>query len=228
VNVGDIERVACVVGGGMLVVMGLSESGTSRLILPALGGLLAYRGFSGHCPVYESAGISTAAQHGLATSVPAGHGYKTEESVFINRPASELYGLWRQFDHLPRFMKNLKSVEVLNDKRSRWTANGPLGTPVSWEAEIINERPNELIAWRSVEGSTVDTAGSVHFQPTSAGHGTEVHVSLKYNPPGGKLGATASWLLGAAPEQQLREDLQRFKQFAESGQLASSGQSSRR
>ena len=112
-------------------------------------------------------------------------------------------------------MTHLESVEEIGDRRSRWTAAGPLGTKVSWEAEIINERTGELIAWRSVEGSQVDTAGSVRFESCGDGSSTQVTVNLKYNPPAGKAGARLSQLLGVDPDQQIVDDLQRFKRIME-------------
>ena len=116
--------------------------------------------------------------------------------MIIQREAEELYDAWRHFKGLPDFMSHLQSVEEIDERRSRWTAEGPLGTTITWEAEIINERPGELIAWRSVEGSAVDTAGSVRFEPSGEA-ATQVIVNLKYNPPAGKAGG--SWLGCSAP-----------------------------
>jgi len=227
INVGDTERVASVIGGGLLVLYGLTEKGLGSIALPLIGGMLAYRGLTGHCSVYSSLGVNTAENRGPATAIPAGHGYKVEETVTVDRPADDLYMMWRQLDRLPEFMQNVKQVQMLGHNRSRWVVNGPLGAPVEWEAEIINERPGELIAWKSAEGSVVSTAGSVHFTPSRSGHGTDVHVSMKYDPPGGKLGANLAWLMGASPEGQLRADLQRFKKMAESGEAAATAHRAR-
>jgi len=224
INVGDTERVASVIGGGLLALYGLSERGLASLALPLLGGMLAYRGLSGHCSLYSSLGFNTAENPGPATAIPAGHGYKVEQTITVDRPADDLYMMWRQLDRLPEFMQNVKQVQVLGRNHSRWVVNGPFGAPVEWEAEIINERPGELIAWKSVEGSTVSTAGSVHFTPSRSGRGTDVHVVMKYDPPGGKLGANLAWLMGASPECQLKADLERFKRMAESGHATASAQ----
>src|SRR5205807_5768354 len=113
-----------------------------------------------------------------------------EKTVTINRPAAVLFRMWSNFETLPRFMQHLVSVKV-DGKRSHWVARGPAGTTVEWDAEIVNNVPDRLIAWRSLEGSTVDTVGSVRFVDAPGGRGTEVHVELKYDPPGGKLG---SWV----------------------------------
>jgi uncharacterized membrane protein len=90
---------------------------------------------------------------------------------------------------------------------------------VEWDAEIHNEIPNELIAWRSLAGSEVDNAGSVHFMPTANGD-TEVRVVLRYDPPAGKLGATVARLLGEDPSHQVSEDLRRLKQVVEASEPA--------
>jgi uncharacterized membrane protein len=219
VNVSDPERLLMVLGGGALALYGLSRGTLGGAALGLAGGVLAYRGVSGHCPVYRALGINTAEKRGRATSVAAGHGVKVSRSMTINRSREDLFRFWRNFENLPRFMSHLESVQTTGDKRSHWVAKAPLGRAVAWDAEIITERPNELIGWRSLEGSEVDCAGSVHFLPALGGQGTEVHIVLKYDPPGGRFGAAMAWLFGEAPEQQIQEDLRRFKQIMEAGEV---------
>lgn len=141
------------------------------------------------------------------------------QSVTVNRPIEEVYGFWRDFQNLPRFMSHLESVRVTGDRRSHWVAKAPAGTRVEWDAEITAERPNELIAWRSLPGADVENSGLIHFQPAPGGRGTEIHVKLEYNPPGGVLGAQIAKLFGEEPGQQLKDDLYRFKQVMETGQV---------
>ena len=220
-NVAQAERWLSVVAGSALAAYGLKNRSLGGLVVAGLGGALVWRGATGVCPVYSAAGISTAGEHqGQQVSVPYGRGTQVEKTVTINAPADRLYTFWRNFENLPRFMENLEEVEVIDDKRSRWVATGPAGFDVQWEAEIINEVPNELIGWRSVEGSTVDNAGSVHFTPATGGRGTEVKVVLRYDPPGGKLGAAVSRVLGEDPDWQVQEDLRRLKMLIESGEIA--------
>jgi uncharacterized membrane protein len=133
-----------------------------------------------------------------------------EEAVIIGRPPEELFQFWRRLDNLPRFMDNLESVTVLDEGRSHWVAKGPMGTRVEWDAEVHNEIENELIAWRSLPGADVDQAGSVHFEPVNGG--TQVRVIMRYAAPAGKAGDAVAHVLGAAPEQQIADDLRRFKQ----------------
>ncbi len=224
VNVGDTERWMSLFGGGALALLGLSWRSLPGLGLAALGGSLLYRGATGHCPMYQTLGVSTAEPRGPATAVRAGHGFKVEESVLVNRPAAELYRYWRNFENLGRFMQNLQSVTV-HGNRSHWVACGPMGVKAEWDAEVYTERENELIAWRSVEGSSVDTAGSVHFREQGHNRGTLVRVSLKYDPPGGKASGVIAGLFGHAPESMIREDLRRFKRVMETGEIpTTSGQ----
>jgi uncharacterized membrane protein len=117
-------------------------------------------------------------------------------------------------------MRHLESVTMHGD-RSHWVARAPLGMTVAWDAEVINLRPDELIAWRSLEGSLVDNAGSAHFLPAPAGRGTLVRVTLKYDPPAGKLGGWLAWMFGQEPGVQIYDDLCRFKRLMETGEMAS-------
>lgn len=151
------------------------------------------------------------------------------ESITINRPADELYKFWRNFENLPRFMNHLHEVQGTGDNQSRWVASGPLGTRVEWTAEIINETPNELIAWRSLPGGDIDCAGTVRFQAAPARRGTIVKVEMEYRPPAGKVGAAVSRLLGTSADKQVAVDLRRLKQLIETGEIArTEGQSAGR
>jgi uncharacterized membrane protein len=140
-------------------------------------------------------------------------------AVTINRSPEELYRFWRDFQNLPRFMKHLKSVQALVDKRSHWVAKGPAGTKVEWDAEIVEDRSNEFIAWRSLEGADVDNVGSVQFERAPGGRGTVVRVNMWYRPPAGVVGATLAKLFGEDPEWQIKDDLRRFKQIMEIGEI---------
>jgi uncharacterized membrane protein len=220
INVGENERLASKLGGGVLLMTGLLRGGLGGLALTAAGGALLYRGITGRCHCYESLGINTAEEErGTFDSVPAQAGARVEEAVTINAPAEDLFRFWRQFENLPQFMQHLRSVTVVDGNRSHWVAEAPLGRTVEWDAEIHNERENELIAWRSLEGSQVETAGSVHFAPAPGGRGTEVRVNLKYNPPAGPIGIALAKVLGVDAARQVREDLRRLKQFFETGEV---------
>lgn len=229
VNIGDMERAVSVLAGGGMALFGLRNiASLPGLLLTAFGGGLIYRGVSGHCMCYEQLGINTAKSK-PNTAVAAQHGAKVEKCILINRSPDEIYRFWRKVENLPQFMEHLESVRECDSIHSHWVAKGPVGTHVEWDAEIFNERPNEMIAWRSLPGSDVDTAGSVHFVAAPGGRGTEVRVSLKYDPPAGKLGITLAHLFGEDAESQVNEDLVRLKRVLEAGEVPTTeGQTSGR
>lgn len=219
VNVGRRGRWISAVAAAAVAAYGLRGRRGRRLLLPIAGALLG-RAVSGRCPVNRMLGRNTAlddAPWSPVTSVRRGEGVRVDESLVLNRPRGEVYRFWRNLENLPRFMDHLEAVTVVDQRRSHWTAKGPAGSRVEWDAEIHNEIPNELIAWRSLEGSEVDNAGSVHFMPTENGD-TEVRVVLRYDPPAGKLGAAVARLFGEDPSRQVADDLRRLKQVVESGE----------
>jgi uncharacterized membrane protein len=146
-------------------------------------------------------------------------GRDVTRAVTIDRPRDEVYRFWRDFTNLPRFMEHLESVELMDDRRSHWTAKGPAGSSVAWDAELTGDRPGELIAWRSLEGSDVANTGTVRFLDAPGGRGTEVRVSLTYDPPAGKIGTVIARLFGEEPGLQVSKDLRRFKQVMEVGEV---------
>lgn len=155
-----------------------------------------------------------------ATAAAAGaDSVRVEQVVTINRSIDEVYGYWRDFANFPRFMRHVESVEVLDGTRSRWTAKGPAGRSVQWNAEIVQDRDGEWIAWRSLPGSRIENSGSVRFAPAPGARGTEVRVQLEYRPPAGRIGRLVAMVFGEEPEQQIREDLRRFKQLMETGEI---------
>ncbi|MFL6254711.1 MAG: SRPBCC family protein [Pyrinomonadaceae bacterium] len=224
VNVGQIERWASAVGGGALALYGVTRGSLGGIALALVGAALVQRGMSGHCSLYEAMNFSSAGDVGLRNSenvsVAAERGTKVEHSITINRPPLELYSFWRNFENLPNFMNHLESVKRFGGDRSHWVAKAPAGTTVEWDAEVYNDKEGEMIAWRTLEGSQVASAGSVHFEPAGDG-ATNVRVNLKYDPPGGKLGSLVARLFGENPQQQIEEDLARFKEIMEGGREAS-------
>lgn len=145
---------------------------------------------------------------------------RVEKSVTINKSPEELYRFWRNFENLPRFMNHLQSVKTLDDKRSHWVTEAPLGRTVEWDAEITEEKENQFITWRSLKGAGVENSGTVRFQREFNGDNTEVKVTMEYNPPGGMAGAVVATIFGEAPDQQLQEDLFRLKQEIENGGIS--------
>jgi uncharacterized membrane protein len=223
INVADVERWASAIGGAALTAFGIKQlkgRSPSGAALAAAGSALMYRGATGYCPVYAAAGIATVDDSdGTRAALAGPRGVNVEEVVTINAPADQLFRFWRNFEQLPRFMDHLLSVNEIDRRLSHWVAKAPGRQTVEWDAEIINEIPGELIGWRTLEGSDIVSAGSVHFKQALGSRGTEVRVRLQYDPPAGKIGATVAWLFGHEPSQVIREDLRRFKQLMETGEI---------
>ena len=149
-------------------------------------------------------------------SLPRDRSIRIEQQITVGRPREECYRTWRSFESLPRFMTHLRRVEITDAKRSHWVASGPAGTEVEWDAEIVNDVPNERIAWRSVGDADVDSAGTVEFDEAAASGVTVVRVKMNYRPPAGIVGDAVAKLLGEDPENQIADDLRRFKWIVES------------
>ena len=230
-NVSRSERWLSTIAGAALATYGLKRRSTAGGAAALAGAALLYRGATGHCHVYGAMGVNTADAHasrkGTGRIADSGsdtrhqlggrRGVHVEESVTINRPVAEVYRFWRNFENLPSFMQHLESVSMREGGITHWVAKAPAGTTVQWDARIINEIENKVIGWQSLDGSTVSTAGSVHFDEWE--QGTRVRVHLQYNPPGGKLGAAVAWLFGEEPSVQVRADLRRFKALLETGEI---------
>jgi uncharacterized membrane protein len=179
-------------------------------------GYMIYRGATGHCVFYQMLEINR--------SLEGNKGIQVQRAVTINVPRDQLYRIWSNFENLPRFMKHLQRVDVdesTGGKRSHWVAKAPFGREIAWDAEVTEDRENELISWRSLPGSLVKSMGTVRFVDAPNTLGTIVHVSMQYNPPGGSLGAAIARLFGEEPGQQLRNDLRNFKMMMETGEIAS-------
>jgi uncharacterized membrane protein len=232
-NVARPERIGSVALGAALVTYGLRRRDPAGAIAAILGGAFVARGASGHCPVYQAMGVSTGESAavldppgddltGRGATVNARKALKVERTVTIETDRQTLYAFWRDFSNLPRFMEHLVSVRVDSPTRSHWVAKAPAGRTVKWDAEIINEIEGSLIAWKSAPHAEVPNAGSVHFSDAPAGRGTIVKVVMDVEPPAGKLGAVIARLFGEDPDREVREDLRKFKQLMETGEIATS------
>lgn len=217
VNVGNGERQISLATGAVAALYGVARHDIPGLLLVALGAGLVYRGTSGHCSVYDALGIDSRVEH-RAESQP--QGVQVAESFLVDKPVEELYAFWRALENLPTIMSHLELVEVLDERRSHWVARAPkiAGGSVEWDAEIVEDRPNERIAWRSLPGAGVDNHGTVEFKRAPGDRGTAVRVTMEYAPPAGRIGSLFAKLFGANPESQLREDLRRFKRVMEIGE----------
>lgn len=196
------------------------------LDLAALGSAFASRGSNKGRVAFATANVLAVtaldvicAQQLSTNRTNKGEGGTVRKSLIINRSPEELYQFWHNFENLPQFMPYLESVRVTGQGRSHWVAKAPAGTSVEWDAEVTEDRPNELISWRSLEGSEVENAGTVRFEPAPGGRGTIVKVDINYNPPGGSLGKWVANLTGDDPGAQALESLRCLKQLMETGEV---------
>jgi uncharacterized membrane protein len=213
------ERWASGVMGGALAWLGLRQRSLGGLAVAALGAGLIDRAVRGHCPFYGALNLDTAHAEPARPEEYFARAVHVEHTVTINKSAEELFRFWRDFSNLPRILNHVEAVVVTDNKHSHWIARAPAGYTVEWDAQIINEEPNRLIAWRSLADASVSNAGSVRFIPAPGDRGTEVHVVLDYIPPAGRVGWAVAKLFGREPKQQVTEDLRRFKQFMETGEV---------
>jgi uncharacterized membrane protein len=206
----DTEKWASIVGGSAMVLFGLQKRSLRGVLTAIAGGSLAYHGATAEKSLTDK----------VSDAVGINQALKVEKTVTIRKSAEELYNYWHNFENLPTFMKHVKSVTVMNETRSHWIANAPLGQSVEWDADIIKDEPNRLIAWASAENAEVNNSGFVRFSPAPGDRGTEVKVVMEYEIPGGKVTAAIAKLFGEEPEQQIGDELRRFKQLMEAGEIA--------
>jgi uncharacterized membrane protein len=206
---------------------------STRVIMGTIGGALALKGLrskgaAGRTLSALGLGLLTRAMTNLPARrlVGAGAGRRAVEvqkTVVVGAPIEQVWELWSNFEQFPRFMSHLREVRRIDEKRSHWVATGPAGIPVEWDAVITEWVPNEVIAWRSVEGSTVQAAGRVRFRPTPVGN-TEIDVHMSYNPPAGALGHAVASLFGTDPKRAMDEDMVRLKALLEEGKTRAEGE----
>ena len=223
-NAGEIERWASLIGGSAVALYGLSRRSTGGVALALAGGGLLYLGTTPYRPVSRTLGRYRDAGRGQPATLTA------EATITVDRPAAEVYRVWRHFENLPRFMTHLDTVTTSPNGRSHWVAKTPLlGSPAAWDVEIINDYEDKLIAWRSLSEAAVPVAGFVRFGTPAEGGGTVVTTTFEYRRPAEGVGATAAHLFQHEPQRHIEEALRRFKELMESGDLPTSeGQPSTR
>jgi len=208
----EVERWAGVAMATAVVAYGLSRRSLTGVALAAAAAPLAYRGVTGGWPVINGAADTRAALSG-------DRGIHVREAIRLEMPLDAVYHFWRRLENLPLFMSHLQEVRDLGGGRSHWVAEGPADIPVEWDAEIINDVPNEVIGWRSIAGSDIATAGSVRFSTARQGRETQLSVHLQYAAPGGNAARLLAFVLGRDPASMIREDLRRVKQLLETGEV---------
>jgi len=215
-SLSDVEKWLALGSGALLLIAGVSRRSVGGALVAASSAPLLYRGITGEWPTLANG--STRSDN-TKTALGRARGVDVRESIRLEVPLGDAYGFWRRLENLPRFMTHLDRVTERSDGTSHWVAIGPAGVAVEWDAEIINEVEHTLIAWRSLPGSDVVSAGSVNFGEARAGRSTEVTVNLQYAPPAGRAGALIASLFGREPSHTIREDLRRFKQLLETSEI---------
>lgn len=222
VNVSRVERAASVTLGTALIALALSRRrGAAALAAGLCGVYMAVRGATGHCLLYDALDTGTAEDEEDDRLAAGGHDdTSVEAAVTIAGGPDEVYAFCRKLENAPRYMAFIESVRPLDDTRSRWRARTPAGAVLEWTAEVIEDRPGELLAWRSLPGEMVHHEGALSFRPAPGGRGTEVRLDVEYRPPGAPLARAVAHLLGSATEYVAEEDLRRVKEILEAGETA--------
>ncbi|HZR47754.1 MAG TPA: SRPBCC family protein [Candidatus Manganitrophaceae bacterium] len=237
VDVSDAERLAAVVGGGALLLYFLRKITLADTLLAVAGGSLIYQGITNRSMNINAEGAAQRLTEGVQEITGRAKDWaqgfwskieqkftgraepiRAEQTIVINKPPEALYAFWRDFENLPRIMSNLESVTPQRGRRSHWIAKGPAGVPIEWDAEITEDRKNEMISWRALDNADVPNEGSVTFEKTAEG-ATAVRVSMEYILPGGEIGAALAEFFGEEPSQKIEEDLTRFKEAVERGEI---------
>jgi len=229
INVGQVERWASGIGGGLLIVQGLRRGNFSGLALAILGGAFAYRGFTGHCQAYQALDINTAGKPRSDQEEAIYSGVLVKHSCTINRTPTEIYEFLEKPENHQKYQEGVESVAKSADGHWHWAIKGPLGTTWRFDSERITEKPGHLIAWKSLPGGDIENAGSIRLTPAMDGRATEVTMEVSYQPPAGSVGVAMAKMLGHNPDAKVREDLRRLKQLLEAGEIATiEGQTSGR
>ncbi len=214
-SVADAEQWLALGTGTVLLLMGASRRSAMGACLALASAPLLYRAMTGRWPEVGDSVESTDTK----TALGGDGGVHVRESIRLEVPLADVYAFWRRLENLPQFMTHLDRVTEGPDGKSQWVASGPAGLAVNWDAELINEVENKILAWRSLPGSDVVSAGAVNFEAVRDGRSTQVTVHLQYAPPAGRAGALVAALFGREPSQTIREDLRRFKQLLEAGEV---------
>ncbi|MFC4448254.1 SRPBCC family protein [Halorussus aquaticus] len=205
--------------GGTLVTVGLRRRSLGGAALALAGGWLLYRGVGGRARPSESKGATPRSEDRATETGTTSEATAVERSVTVRESPEDLYRFWRDSDLLTRIVGGFAEVSPAGEDRHRWVVSTPFGGSIEWETEVVEDRPGEFLRWKSTEGAPVPNEGSVRFRPAPADRGTEVTLTLRFDPPGGRVGRSAMNLLGVVPEALASKMLSRFKSLAETGEI---------
>lgn len=213
-NVGKTDRVV----SGVLGVMALRRIARRRgffakAMTASTAFILLKKAMTGRSKFYEAAGLSSA-------PLAEGAGINVDSAITIDRGRDEVYGFWRDLTNLPLVMQHVQAITRNADDTTHWWVKTPLGRVVEWDARIIDDTPGERIAWESLPGSDIESAGSVQFRDAGS-RGTEVRVMMRYVPPAGVLGFAVGKAVNARTQTEVTEDLRHLKRLMETGVIIS-------
>ena len=214
-----VERMASALLGAVLLTRGVRRPSLGGAAASFVGADLVYRGITGHSAIYRAIGASPVGRRSRRAGAVAAGSPEVERAITIGKPADELYHFWRVPENFSRVMGDFAEMRAVSDTRSHWIVRGPRGRTLEWDSEIVEERPGELLRWESLGGAKVPNEGRVRFRPAPDGWGSEVTLSLRFDPPGGALGDAAAKLLEIVPRQAASSVLRRFKALVETGEL---------
>ena len=215
----DPRRVAWLLGGGLLALLGLRRRGPLGIGLALAGGALAVRGAAG-TPLTGEGGLLQAGMQRLERNLPLTATIKIRRSITIGRPREEVWRVVRDLSGFPRWASHVESVTDAGDGRSHWVVRGPGETRLEWDSEIEAETPTERVSWQSLPGSDIRHAGVITLRDAPGGRGTELDLRLAYDAPAGVVGDRLARLFGEQPDIQAGHDLRRLKQLLETGEIA--------
>jgi uncharacterized membrane protein len=222
INVGDAERWASAIGGSLLMAHGLRRGTFGGLALAMLGGALVYRGYTGHCQAYGALNIDTSGKHRADDEEHVHKGVLVKHTTTINRTPLEIYEFVKDPANHHRYMEHVESVKAEDDGTFAWAIEGPMGSTWRFRSKHINEDPGHLVAWKTLPGGDIESAGAIRLEPSWDGRGTEVTMEINFEPPAGVVGLALGKLFGHDPDAQVRGNLRRLKNILEAGEVPTS------
>jgi uncharacterized membrane protein len=219
VNIGEVERWGSAIAGGLMMMHGLDRGSFRGLALAVMGGALVYRGATGHCPAYAALNIDTSGKHRADADEHVHDGILLKHTMTINRTPMEVYEFVRDPANHHRYMEHVQSVEASEDGTFHWAIEGPLGSTWRFRSRHINEVPGHIVAWKTLPGGDIESAGAIRLEPSWDGRGTEVTMEINFEPPAGTLGMALARLFGHDPDAQVVGNLGRLKDLLEAGEV---------
>jgi uncharacterized membrane protein len=219
VNVNQAERAVSMLLGGLLVASGIRRRSLGGAVVALAGGGLLARGVTGHSTLYQKLGLHTEGGRKIARNRSGRDELDIVCAITIGKPVEELYRAWRDPQVLSRLLGDYGDITMKDEKHLHWCVRGPLDRPIEWDAQVSEERPNQLLRWSTPEGAKLPWEGSVEFRPAPGNRGTEVLLRMKFSPPLRLPGDTAMDLLGFVPRQMALKALWRLKALCETGEI---------